>query len=275
MGAAPRLYGIVATGAPVAAVLRRGPSDWCALGRWDLTSPAYEPGAWIKARVSPQKCDLSPDGRWFVGSVHAAGADWPAGDVYEAVSRLPWLHALAAWGSGSTYTRGLHLTDDVGACVVGAPDVGNAAPLLARHGVARNGAEQFVVERRRGWVEAPETPPRAAGGPWDERRLVTMRRARPGDPAVALEVSGAYAGFRTGEPDTDACTYALVGADDLVVLDDVQWADWAADGRLLVATTDGRLQIRAGDGVDEVTFDHDLAPETPDPQPAPDWARRW
>ncbi|MCB1248963.1 MAG: hypothetical protein KDB36_06130, partial [Acidimicrobiales bacterium] len=128
MGAAPRLYGIVATGAPVAAVLRRGPSDWCALGRWDLDTPAYATGAWIKARIAPQRCDLSPDGRWFVATVHASGADWPAGEVYEAVSHLPWLTALAAWGEGSTYTRGVHLVDEPGRCDLGTPDVGDAAP---------------------------------------------------------------------------------------------------------------------------------------------------
>lgn len=275
MGAAPRLYVIVATAAPLAAVLRRGPSDWCALGRWDLATPGYEPGAWIKARLAPQRCDLSPDGRWFVASVHAVGADWPAGEVYEAVSRLPWLHALAAWGAGSTYSRGVHVSDERDRCDLGAPDVGDAAPLLARWGLVRNRAEQFAVERRRGWVEAPGTPPRSAGGPWDEHRRVAMRRARPGDRDVVLEVSGSFAAFREGEPQPDRCTYALVGPDDLEVLDDVQWADWSSDGRLLVATSDGRLQIRSGAHVDTVTFEHDLSGETPDPQPAPAWARRW
>ena len=31
----PRIFGIPATGSPVVAVLRRGPSDWCHVGRWD------------------------------------------------------------------------------------------------------------------------------------------------------------------------------------------------------------------------------------------------
>jgi hypothetical protein len=44
------------------AVLRRGPSH---VGRWDLARGTYEPGAWIRANLYPQRCDLSPDGRWL------------------------------------------------------------------------------------------------------------------------------------------------------------------------------------------------------------------
>jgi hypothetical protein len=59
-------------------------------------------------------------------------------------------------------------------------------------------------------------------------------------------------------------------------LPDVQWADWSADGRLLVATTDGRLQVRAGDPhALEVVWEADLTPFEPDPQPAPREAAQW
>ena len=70
--------------------------------------------------------------------------------------------------------------------------------------------------------------------------------------------------------------YALERAGDLELLDDVQWADWDADGRLLVATRSGRLQIRRlRAGGHDLTFDVDLAGFAPDPTPAPDWAARW
>lgn len=42
-----------------------------------------------KGTIYPQKCDVSPDGRWFAASILKANADWPAGDIYEQVSRLP------------------------------------------------------------------------------------------------------------------------------------------------------------------------------------------
>ena len=70
--------------------------------------------------------------------------------------------------------------------------------------------------------------------------------------------------------------YDLRIDDSVRELPDVQWADWSRDGRLLVATTDGRLQVRVGDPRDlEVVWETDLARLHPDPQPAPSEASRW
>ena len=70
--------------------------------------------------------------------------------------------------------------------------------------------------------------------------------------------------------------YSLVAADDLTVLDSVQWADWSPDGRLLTATTEGILEASAvDDAPGEVVWTHDLSSLTPDPRPAPSWASQW
>ncbi len=57
----------------------------------------------------------------------------------------------------------------------------------------------------------------------------------------------------------------------------MQWADWNFEGKLIVATVEGKLQIRELQDLDneKVTFEADPAPGKPDPQPAPDWAREW
>jgi hypothetical protein len=61
-----------------------------------------------------------------------------------------------------------------------------------------------------------------------------------------------------------------------VPLDGVQWADWDRRGRLLVATTDGRLQVRSGGTTERnVAWEVDLSRDEPDPKPPPDEARRW
>jgi hypothetical protein len=77
-----------------------------------------------------------------------------------------------------------------------------------------------------------------------------------------------YAAFREldpsryGEPE-----YRLDGE-----LSGVQWADWSLDGGLLVATVDGRLQVRDGE---KVRWEVDLADDVPDPQPPPAEAAGW
>jgi hypothetical protein len=54
----------------------------------------------------------------------------------------------------------------------------------------------------------------------------------------------------------------------------VQWAEWDANGRLLVATDTGRLQIRDGAG-DAVLWETDEGSATPDPSPPPAEASTW
>jgi len=70
--------------------------------------------------------------------------------------------------------------------------------------------------------------------------------------------------------------YSLEADGQLTFLDDLQWADWDRDGRLLVATRAGRLQVRRfGSGPEETLFEEDLALLDPQPVPAPDWAHHW
>jgi hypothetical protein len=92
-------------------VLGRGPSAWAHVGKWDVTRGRYTPGSWLRGTVYPQRCDLSPDGRWLCYFALKASARWKAGATYVAISRLPWLTALAAWGSCGTWTRGAHFVD--------------------------------------------------------------------------------------------------------------------------------------------------------------------
>jgi hypothetical protein len=278
----PRLFGIPATEASSIAILRRGPSDWSHVGRWDPEAGTYEPGAWIHGRLYPQRCDVSPDGRWLVAFIYKDSWSWQAGPTYLAVSRLPWLTALAAWGTGSTWTRGLRFVPKgTAAFPPGPPDVGDVAPLLARYDVELRRAISFAVERDRGWTETADTPPLETRGAWDERDVerVTMEKSRPGDPATRLLVRGRFAAHRSMEPAVGGVRYLIApaGADDgdAMSLRDVQWADWSRDGRLLVATMTGELEVRDDPGREDASWRHDLSSMTPSPQPAPAEASRW
>jgi hypothetical protein len=103
----PRLFVIPAAEADVALVFRRGPSAWYHLIKWDMTHDKFEPGVWMRGRIYPEKCDVSPDGALMVYLVHQGrkfGTSYT--DVWTGVSRIPWLTALAFWPWGTTYGGG-------------------------------------------------------------------------------------------------------------------------------------------------------------------------
>lgn len=278
--AAPRIFCIPASGAPIVGVLRRGPSAWSHLGKWDVARSVYEPGAWIRGNLYPQRCDLSPDGRWFCYFTLKVSATWKAGTTYLAISRLPWLTALAAWGTCGTWTRGVHFVEDRSVWQLGAPDAGDVAPCRKKFGIAGTRPATFAVERRRGWRETGDSPPRRPDDTWDERRAdaVKMEKPRPkSDGRTRLMVSGHFAALRGSLPGgSKEIRYEILENTRVRRLEDVQWADWDADGRLLVATTDGRLQVRgfSKNGL-SVRSEVDLGALTPSPSPPPDQAYRW
>jgi hypothetical protein len=278
----PRLFGIPATRSPVVAILRRGPSDWSQVNRWDPVAGTFQRGSWIHANLYPQRCDLSPDGRWFSYFTLRQTSTWAAGPTFIAISRLPWLTALAAWGTCGTWTCGLHFVDDRRTWEVGAPEEGDIEPLRKRYryGLELTRLPAFAVERRRGWTESADSPAYdRKHDMWDERRVprLTMEKPRPGhDGTARLTVAGWYAAYRSGQPSWREVTYTIRNGDESRRLDDVQWADWDGIGRLLVATTTGRLEVREDPwDATRVAWSIDLGDDRPAPAEPPPKARRW
>lgn len=101
-----RLFVIPARNAPVAVVFRRGPSRYCQVIRWDMDHDEFTDGAWFKGRIYEERCDLSPDGQLLVYFCHGGRSRQGYTDSWTAVSRLPWLFALALWPWGTTYGGG-------------------------------------------------------------------------------------------------------------------------------------------------------------------------
>ncbi|ESK53387.1 MAG: hypothetical protein I8H98_12400 [Moraxellaceae bacterium] len=96
----------------IAAVLRRGPTRWYHLMKWDLNTNEFIHGSWIKARIYEEKCDISFDGRYLLYSLHKGsllGTDYT--DSYTALSEIPSFTALALWPQGSTYLGGGRFLD--------------------------------------------------------------------------------------------------------------------------------------------------------------------
>jgi hypothetical protein len=108
----PRLTAILARDAPIAAVFRRGPSKRWQVYKWNIDALTLEPGGVLEGALYPEMSDLSPDGRllaYFASlDQYTVIADpeqsrWAS---FIAISKLPWLTALAAWETCGRYTSG-------------------------------------------------------------------------------------------------------------------------------------------------------------------------
>jgi hypothetical protein len=256
------------------AVFRRGPSQWTHIGRWDLRQQLYEPGAWLGGRVFPRRSDLSPDGRWLCYFAHKPSATWEHGQAYVALSRLPWLVALHAFGTCGTWTRGYYFTEEGDGG--GEPE---HTKLPIPYGLRSIPAVQFANERRRGWEEAPDSSPRDPQDVWDQRRNARMQKRQPGGNRLLCVESLGWAGGEFGVDqaiDGLRIHYWIEAEGGRELLDHLQWADWDRQGHLLVATRNGKLQswILEGDSP-RILFDEDLSLLEPRPGPAPAWAERW
>ena len=98
-----RLYCIFAREAPFAVVFRRGPSKRVLLVAWHTNTDEFHEGQWLKGRIYERRCDLSPNGRrliYFAADYKKPYFSWTA------VSRPPYLTALALWPKGDGWGGG-------------------------------------------------------------------------------------------------------------------------------------------------------------------------
>jgi len=203
----PRLFVIFAADASEAVIFRRGPSQWYHVIRWNTASDEFYPGAWLRGRIYPERCDLSPNGELLLYFVHQGrrlGTSYS--DAYNAISRTPWLEALGLWPQGTTWGGGGRFTDNRNATL-----------------------RCYPVE--------PHT-----------RHL-----------GLGLNIS--FGGLHSHLP-------GHVSTEEVV---DGEWSGRDQAGRL-VYVRDGTLMLRPASGPDICLADFNNC--SPDPQPAPEWARR-
>lgn len=107
MSVPPRLFVVLAREAPIGVILRRGPAPWYHVILWHTDTDEFEHGAWFKGRIYEERCDLSPDGQVFLYFA-LQGSRWRTSykGSWTAVSRPPWLQALALWPQGDTWGGG-------------------------------------------------------------------------------------------------------------------------------------------------------------------------
>lgn len=106
------LFVITARDVDSALILRRGPSDWFHLISWQTSHDVFTHGAWFKGRIYCENCDLSPNGQLFIYAAFKGNGAPGFSQSYTAISRPPWLHALAITYAQSTYGIGGRFVSD-------------------------------------------------------------------------------------------------------------------------------------------------------------------
>jgi hypothetical protein len=98
-----RIYAVLARNAPIAVVFRRGPSKQVLTIGWNIETHEFRLGQWFKGRIYERRCDLSPSGEkliYFAAKYRSPLYTWTA------VSRPPFLTALALWPKGDAWGGG-------------------------------------------------------------------------------------------------------------------------------------------------------------------------
>ncbi|MBP9113788.1 MAG: hypothetical protein KBF88_13330 [Polyangiaceae bacterium] len=271
----PRLYVIPARRAPAAVVLART-SKWSHVARWNLLTGRIESGAWLQGTLYPRRCDISPNGELLYYFAMKGGQS------YHAISRVPFLKALALWKSSSTYTSGAYFEDALQRSAKirddfwqRPPELGEVEPLLKKHRLRLRSypATAYKAERLRGWLEHEDCLPRDAKDPWDERRKQTLYRQHP-QLALRLILADQGISHALGQIEFRKPTYHLERAAGITPLPGVTWADWDSHGRLLLATDTGGLEIRDPETGACLAADS-LAGIRPNPIPSPPGAQHW
>lgn len=216
-----RLHGIVARDAPVAVIFRRGPSKHVLLISWNFETDEFSIGQWFKGRVYERRCDLSPSGDLLL---YFAANQKPPHYSWSAISRPPYLTALAFWPVGDTYGGGGLFRDDT---II---ELDRPFPLklaegfelpswlrIEHFGARKSWAEDDAVWRARlerdGWQNG-------AGPVWEKAHPLMPDQYK----------------LRMTLRDRNHVEYELVRGTNAHLLDEAEWADWDWRGDLLFAT---------------------------------------
>jgi hypothetical protein len=108
---AARVHVLLARDAPLGVAIRRGPSKRVCTVLWDRRNDSFRVGQWLNGRIYERRCDLSPDGKYLI--YFAMNGRWQteAKGSWTAISRAPYLKAIAMFPKGDCWHGGGLFTD--------------------------------------------------------------------------------------------------------------------------------------------------------------------
>jgi len=102
----PRLHVLLSQDGRTGLIFRRGPSKRVCTFEWDRKEDTFTIGQWLQGRIYERRSDLSPGGKYLI--YFAMNGRWESESKgsWTAVSRAPYLKALALWAKGDCWNGG-------------------------------------------------------------------------------------------------------------------------------------------------------------------------
>ena len=282
----PRLHILQAPRAHVAVLFRRGPSKRTEVVRWDVRADTFERGHWFAGRIYERRSDLSPDGRLLVYFANKYGdrraIEGGYTETWTAVSRPPWLTALALWPKGDAWRGGGLWLGDRTLRLNHWPAEATPHPkhrprgLVVEPDPAAHGEDDPLYSARLdrdGWALAQDWELEMLG--WNEfyvTRAPQVRLKRHPARPFSVEMQRRIDRLKYRE------AFRVLGPEGEAALPPgrIDWVDWDSTGRLLVLV-DGTLRVAAvGErAIGEYLTLADFGPDRPERRVAPGAARVW
>jgi hypothetical protein len=257
-----RIYAILARNRPFAVIFRRGPSDQVLLIGWHTADDKFEPGQWLKGRIYERRSDLSPDGNfllYFAATYRKPLYSWTA------ISRPPFLTALALWPKGDGWGGGGHFLTQRRVALnhratemnlgegFSLPQWLKIDPFGAHPGRGEDDPIWSERLKRDGWTltSVPTTAKDDYGAAvwWEPSPAIAWQKPNPKWPKkYALEMSIVGIKERNG-PWYMTEHSVIANGKDKDRLGRSDWADWDHCGDLLFAVDGCLYRVRCKQGV--------------------------
>ena len=282
----PRLAILLARESPRALLFRRGPTTRVELVLWNTKTDRFEFGQWFTGRIYEHRCDLSPDGHFLVYFASKFNAHTVTDSDYTyawtAVSRPPYLTALALWPKGNCWWGGGLFQDNSTLLLNHRPQeaVPHPAHLPTRIRVVPN--EEAAGEDDPLYSDRLERDGWRLQQKWKtewldmERGYETVspeiRERQHPDGWFRISLTRRLDNLRYSEH------FDVLGpaGDVKIALAKPSWLDWDHRGRL-VALARGGLWVAnvRKSGIGEFSRLLDLTKHRYEARPSPDWAKEW
>jgi hypothetical protein len=281
----PRIFMRFAREAPIAAIFRRGPSDWTQLLRWNTVDDTLERGQWFHGRIYERRSDISPDGSLLIYFVRKISGrtlkDTEYTYAWTAISKPPFLTALALWPKGDCWHGGGSFSDNKTVVLNHKREVSSPHPNHEPQGLRIKLRKNVCGEddpiyserlQRDGWILKKKWETENRGYPRMFRTTqAEVREKRQPKGTQAIQLTRSITGLDYAEE------FAVLDAKAFSIqLVEASWADWDQQGRLTFARG-GRIfegHIDADGSLGEREL-FDLNVDKPTRSVSPEWAQRW